>query len=113
SVSALDASLAGLELHLRELAARGRAPSADPKIFEELAARLAKLEAAAGAAQPAPPSDAALAGRLAKLEAELKMLAETAGPLGRRNGGILAPTREARARADAGAPALAALAHKI
>jgi len=112
SVSALDARLAGLELHLRELAARPAAPSADPKIFEEVASRLAKLEAAA-AAQPAPASDAALSSRLAALEAELKTVVEIAGALGRRSEETLAAAREARARADAGAAALAELAQKI
>src|SRR5262245_15659522 len=88
SVSALDARLAGLELHLRELAARPAPASADPKILEEVAGRLAKLEAAAGARSA--PGDAALADRLAKLETELKLLAETVGALGRRNEEILA-----------------------
>jgi len=113
SVSALDARLAGLELHLRELAARVPGPSVDPKTLDEIASRLGKLEAAAGAAQPAPPSDAALAERLAKLETELKMLAEIVGVLGRRSEEMLAAAREARARADAGAAALAELAQKI
>jgi hypothetical protein len=111
SVSALDARLAGVELHLRELAARSPAPSADPKILEEVAGRLAKLEAAAGARSV--PGDAALADRLAALETELKTLAEIVGVLGRRNEETLAAAREARARADAGAAALAELAQKI
>jgi len=113
SVSALDARLAGVELHLRELAARAPAPSADPKILEEVAGRLAKLEAAAAAAPRSAPGDAALADRLAALETELKTLAEIVGALGRRNEETLAAAREARARADAGAAALAELAQKI
>jgi hypothetical protein len=113
SVSAVDARLAGVELHLRELAARPAAPSADPKILEEVADRLAKLEAAAGAAPRSAPGDAALADRLAALETELKTLAEIVGVLGRRNEETLAAAREARARADAGAAALAELAQKI
>jgi hypothetical protein len=112
SVSALDARLAGVELHLRELAARP-APSADPKILEEVAGRLAKLEAAAAAAPRSAPGDAALADRLAALETELKALAEIVGVLGRRNEETLAAAREARARADAGAAALVELAQKI
>jgi Mitochondrial inner membrane protein len=113
SVSALDARLAGVELHLRELAARPATPSADPKILEEVTSRLAKLEAAAGAAPRSAGSDAALADRLAGLETELKTLAEIVGALGRRNEETLAAAREARARADAGAAALAELAQKI
>jgi hypothetical protein len=112
SVSALDARLAGVELHLRELAARPVAPSADPKILEEVTSRLAKLEAAAAAPRSAG-SDAALADRLAALETELKTLAEIVGALGRRSEETLAAAREARARADAGAAALAELAQKI
>jgi hypothetical protein len=102
SVSALDARLAGVELHLRELAARAPAPSADPKILEEVAGRLAKLEAAAAAAPRSAPGDAALADRLAALETELKTLAEIVGALGRRN-----------EETFAAAAALAELAQKI
>jgi len=82
-VSALDARLAGLELDLRELAARAPPASADPKILEEVANRLAKLEAA-GRAAPSS-GDPALANRIAALETEVKMLAEAIGALGRRN----------------------------
>ena len=82
-VSALDARLAGLELDLRELAARAPPASADPKILEEVANRLAKLEAA-GRAAPSS-GDPALANRIAALETEVKTLAEAVGALGRRN----------------------------
>src|SRR5437899_10602873 len=59
-VSALDARLAGVELGLRELASRAPPPSADPKALDEMAGRVAKLEAA-GAAPPVGASDPALA----------------------------------------------------
>jgi hypothetical protein len=112
-VSALDARLAGLELDLRELAARAPAPSADPKILEEVASRLARLEATARAAPSVGAGDPALSNRLAALETELKTLAEAMVALGRRNEETLAAAREARARADAGAAALAELAQRL
>src|SRR5262245_56761097 len=65
-VSALEARLAGLELGLRELASRAPPPSADPKALDEVAGRVAKLEAA-GAAPPVGASDPALAARVAAL----------------------------------------------
>src|SRR5207245_4103885 len=89
-VSALDARLAGLELDLRELAARAPAASADPKILEEVASRLAKLEAAGRAAPSSPAGDPALANRIAALETEVKTLAEAVGALGRRSEETLA-----------------------
>ena len=94
-VSALDARLAGLELDLRELAARAPPASADPKILEEVANRLAKLEAA-GRAAPSS-GDPALANRIAALETEVKTLAEAVGALARRNEETLAAARAALA----------------
>src|SRR5438034_3779110 len=94
-VSALDARLAGLELDLRELAARAPPASADPKILEEVANRLAKLEAA-GRAAPSS-GDPALATRIAALETEVKTLAEAVGALARRNEETLAAARAALA----------------
>jgi len=110
-VSALEARLAGLELGLRELASRAPPPSADPKALDEVAGRVAKLEAA-GAAPPVSASDPALAARVATLATELKALAEAVGALGRRSDEALAVGREARVRADAGAAELAELAQK-
>ena len=112
-VSALDARLAGVELRLRDLSSRPPPAAVDPKALDEVASRVAKLEAAAGATPQAPASDAALAARIAALEAELKVMAETMGNLGRRTDELLAAAREVRARADATAAALAELAQKI
>ena len=112
-VSALDARLAGVESNLRALASRSPSAAADPKALDEVASRVAKLEAAA----PAPPqgaaSDSALADRIAALEAQLQTMAETIGSLGRRDEGVFAAARDARARAEANAAALADLAQKI
>ena len=60
-VSALDARLAGVELDLRDLAARAPPPAADPKALDAVAGRVAKLEAAG--ATPQVASDGALAAR--------------------------------------------------
>src|SRR5262245_43870032 len=110
-VSALEARLAGLELGLRELASRAPPRSADPKALDEVAGRVAKLEAA-GAAPPQGAVDPALAARVATLATELKAVAEAVGALGRRSDEALAVGREARVRADAGAAELAELAQK-
>jgi hypothetical protein len=110
-VSALDARLAGAERVVRELASRAPPAAADPKALDELTRRVAKLEATPSPASPA--SDAALAARIAALEAEIKALAATLGSVGRRDEEILAAARDARARADAGAAALAELTQKI
>jgi hypothetical protein len=108
-VSALDARLAGLELELRELA--GRPPPADPRALDDVAGRLGKLEAVA--ATPGPSSDPAPGARIAALETEIKVLAQTVGMLGRRNDEAITAAREARARADANAAALAELSQKL
>jgi len=110
-VSALEARLAGLELGLRELASRSPPPAADPKALDEVAGRVAKLEAG-GAAPPVGASDPALAARVAALETELKAMAEAVGVLGRRSDEALAVGREARVRADAGAAEISELAQK-
>jgi hypothetical protein len=108
-VSALDARLAGAERVVRELASRAPPAAADPKALEELTRRVAKLEAA----PPSPASDAALAARIAALEAEVKAMAATLASVGRRDEEVLAVARDARARADASAAALAELAQRI
>jgi hypothetical protein len=110
-VSALDARLAGVELDLRDLAARAPPPAADPKVLDAVAGRVAKLEAA-GAAPPPSASDGALAARVAALETQINALAETVGVLGRRNDEALAAAREARVRADAGAAEISELTQK-
>jgi hypothetical protein len=110
-VSALDARLAGVELGLRDLASRAPPPAADPKALDEVAGRVAKLEAA-GAAPPQGAGDPALAARVAALETELKTMAEAVGVLGRRDEEALAAAREARVRADASAAELAELTQK-
>jgi hypothetical protein len=110
-VSALDARLAGVELDVRDLAARARPPAADPKALDAVAGRVAKLEAAV-AAPPQDAGDLALAARVAALAAEVKTMAEAVGALGRRNDEALAAAREARVRADAGAAEISELAQK-
>jgi hypothetical protein len=110
-VSALDARLAGVELDLRDLAARAPPPAADPKALDAVAGRVAKLEAA-GATPPPSASDGALSARVAALETQVKAVAEAVGVLGRRNEEALAAAREARVRADAGAAEISELTQK-
>jgi hypothetical protein len=110
-VSALDARLAGVELDLRDLAARAPPPAADPKALDAVAGRVAKLEAA-GATPPPSASDGALASRVAALETQIKALAEAVGVLGRRGDEALDAAREARVRADAGAAEISELTQK-
>ena len=110
-VSVLDARLAGVELDLRDLAARAPPPAADPKALDAVAGRVAKLEAA-GATPPQGAGDPALAARVAALETQINALAEAVGVLGRRNDEALAAAREARVRADAGAAEISELTQK-
>jgi hypothetical protein len=105
-VSVLDARLAGLELQLRELAARPLPP--DARAVDELTARLGKVEAA-----PAPASDPALANRVAALEGGVNALTETVAVLGRRSDEAAAAARDAVARADAASAALAELKQQV
>jgi hypothetical protein len=105
-VSVLDARLAGLELQLRELAARPLPP--DARAVDELTARLAKVEAA-----PAPASDPALANRVAALEGGVNALTGTVAVLGRRSDEAAAAARDAGARADAASAALAELKQQV
>jgi hypothetical protein len=111
-VSALDARLAGAERVVRELASRAPPAAADPKALEEVTRRVAKIEATPATPQ-SPTSDAALAARIAALEAEIKAMAATLGSVGRRDEEVLAVARDARARADVSAAALAELAQRI
>ena len=110
-VSALDARLAGVELDLRDLAARAPPPAADPKALDAMAGRVAKLEAA-GTTPPPSASDPALAARVAALETQVTALAEAVGVLGRRGDEALDAAREARVRADAGAAEISELTQK-
>ena len=112
-----DARLAGVEQQLRDLAARpwpaaGGGAGADTRALDELAARLAKLETAVSNPRPAQ-LDPAVANRVSAIEGEIKALAESVGVHNRRSDEAVATAREARARADATAAALAELAQKL
>jgi hypothetical protein len=110
-VRALEARIAGLEGKVRDLAA-APPPAADTRALDDVTSRVAKLEAA-GARPSSLGVDPALANRLAGLEGEVKALADTIGALGHRTDEAVAAAREARARADATATALAALTQKV
>jgi hypothetical protein len=112
-VRALDARLAGVERYVRELASRAPPAAADPKALDAVASRVGKLEAAAAAPPQGAASDSALTDRVAALEAQLKTVAETIGSLGRRDEEVFTAARDARARVDANAAAVADLAQRI
>jgi hypothetical protein len=109
-VSEVDARLAALELQLRDLANAMPSPP-DGANLDDIASRVAKLEAAAG--NPAASGDPTVGDRLAALQTELKALSETVAMLGRRNDEALAAAREARARTDAAVASLGALSQKV
>ena len=111
-VSALDARLARMEQQIRELAGRPPPPNVDPGTVDDLAGRLAKLEAAV-AAPRVPVTDPALANRIAALEGELKSLMERIGALARRGDEIAGIAGDARGRGDDNASALAELAQRL
>jgi hypothetical protein len=112
-VRSLDARLAGVERNVRELASRAPPAAADPKALDDVASRVAKLEAAPVAPPQAAASDSGFSDRVAALEAQLKTVAETIGGLGRRDEEVFTAARDARTRADANAAAVADLAQKL
>jgi hypothetical protein len=107
----LDARLAGVEQRLRDLAARPVPAAADNAALDEIKSRLGRLETAP-AAPRASTTDPAFANRVAAIEGEVKALTEQIGILNRRSDEAAAVAREARARGDATAAALADFAQK-
>jgi hypothetical protein len=106
STSALNARLAGLEQRIRDIAARPTPAGGDPRALDDVAARLAKLEAAPATPRPGA-SDPALANRIAGIEGQVKALSESVSILGRRTDEAITAARDARQRAEANAAALA------
>ena len=111
-LSDLDARLAGIELEVRDLAARTPVAGVDGRVLDEVTGRLDTLEAAVVTSRPAA-GDPSLSNRIAAMNGEVKALAETIATLGRRGDEALAAARAAQTRADAAAAAVAALAQKI
>jgi len=81
------------------------APPADTKALDELAARVAKLEAALQNPKPAPP-DMAVASRFAALEGAIKPLGDAVNAANKRVDDLNVSLRDTRARLDASAKAL-------
>ena len=110
--AALAARLAAIEMQLREMAARPAPAGIDPKAIDDLAARMARIEAAS--ASPRPPAvDPVLAARLASAETASRALSDNIAALTRRVDDTLAAAREAGSRAttaQAAAHAAAAIA---
>ena len=101
TVSPVAARVAALELQLRDLSAAQPASAEGARRNEELAARLARLEGRAPAADPQ------LANRLAAAEAAAKSSSDSVAALSRRVEEATAAAAEARRRADAAATAAA------
>jgi hypothetical protein len=106
--SALAARLARLEQQFMEWTARPSPAGMEARMLDEIASRVAKLEAA----HATTTSDSAVANRVSMLEGEVKALGERMGMLGRRSEEAATAAREARARADATAAAMTELAQK-
>jgi hypothetical protein len=110
-MNVLWARLGAVELAVQDLNSRGPQPTAAPSGGDELAARIAKLEAAVAAAskpeaqsseaQPAP-TDSALGERLTGLEGAVKSLAEVVARLDRRADETAAAIQAMRADAESG-----------
>ena len=111
-LSAVDARLAGLELEVRDLAARAPAAGVDARALDEVVGRVDTLEAAVVTSRPAS-GDPSFSSRIAAINGEVKALAETIGTLGRRNDEAAAAARTAQTRSDATAAAVATLAQKL
>ena len=111
-LSAVDARLAGLELEVRDLAARAPASGVDARALDEVVGRVDTLEAAVVTSRPAT-GDPSFSNRIAAINGEVKALAETIGTLGRRNDEAAAAARAAQTRSDATAAAVATLAQKL
>ena len=105
-LSAVDARLAGLELEVRDLAARAPAAGVDARALDEVVGRVDTLEAAVVTSRPAS-GDPSFSSRIAAINGEVKALAETIGTLGRRNDEVAAAARAAQTRSDATAAAVA------
>lgn len=93
----LSARLSSLET---QLARRLDQPSADPKSIEDIATRVARIEAVAGTPRPAEP-DPALISRLGSIEVAVKSLGDAAANINSRNEDVTAALRAAREQADA------------
>jgi hypothetical protein len=111
-LSAVDARLAGLELEVRDLAARAPAAGVDARALDEVVGRVDTLEAAVVTSRP-ETGDPSFSNRIAAINGEVKALAETIGTLGRRNDEAAAAARAAQTRSDATAAAVATLAQKL
>jgi len=107
-----DARITRIEQQLRELAARPATGGGDGRALEELRTRLTQVESAVANPRPAT-LDPTIANRIAAIEGEVKAIHEQVGVALRRSDEAVATAREARARAEATAAALAELTQKL
>ena len=121
---ALASRLAPIERQLRELATRpppaptesnvSDTKSSDARSLDDLAARLARAEAALAAPRSGPPAavDQALTGRVGTLEAALKAMSDNIAGLNGRAEEMSGALRDLRERNEAAAKALAEMAQE-
>jgi len=93
----LSARLSALET---QLARRLDQPAADPKSLDDIATRVARVEALAGAPRPAEP-DPSLLSRLGSIEVAVKSLGDAAANINSRNEDVTAALRAAREQSEA------------
>jgi hypothetical protein len=96
-IAALDGRLGAVEQQAQDLAARPAPVSVDPRRMDDLAAKLAEVEAAATTPRPVP-TDLVLANRMPAIESETKLNGERMVELTRRAEEVAAVTADARAR---------------
>ena len=111
-IRTIEARIARAEQQVRELAGRTPGNGVDARSIEELAGRIARLEAGAPGARP-PVADPALANRMATLEGTLKAIEERIGVVARRTDDIDIIARDAREKANATAAAGAELTQRM
>jgi hypothetical protein len=100
---AVSERIGRIEAALRAMPSQSSLPASDRRAIDDIASRVAKLEAGAQATSQQAP-DAVMQNRLSGIEGELKALGQSAGALGRRIDEATTIAREARQRADATTP---------
>jgi hypothetical protein len=99
SDASVNSRLASIEKQLNDLSSRPAPAAADPKALDAVAARIAKLEAAA-AAPRAPVTDPVVLGRINAAESAVKSLADNAAAGTRRAEATDAAIRDIGGRID-------------
>jgi len=108
----LAARLVQVEQQLRQASGSPGPTGVDTKAFDDLAARIGKLEAAIATLRQSAGGPES-ANRIASLEGEVKALVESVGVAARRSDEAATAARDAGQRADAASAAIAQLEQKL